>query len=243
MKTVKSAECHRVPSAACSTKTSSSLAKMFIEHGSTSGIISWTPTISPFQVDSTASYNAALTVDGELLTWSCSAATARQSIPASTLDRSSHAQAWPSESQGDRACAAMDDAGCTCSRCHNISSSSSSVCPTSGENAKHPTTPMVWQVLACKPSVTDVACGQKHTLALLETGQVRLNSRWGAKLIAYMRQSHALRMLHTGTNFMCQYFPLNIPNFLSVDDIPGIPYALPWWKMACCVGHNHLRHA
>ena len=56
---------------------------------------------------------------------------------------------------------------------------------------------MVWQVLACKPSVTDIACGHKHTLALLETGQVSFASRWGAELIAYLGQSHGLRVLRT----------------------------------------------
>lgn len=42
-------------------------------------------------------------------------------------------------------------------------------CPNAGSAAM----PTVWQVLAHKPNVTDVACGQEHTLALLETGQVR----------------------------------------------------------------------
>lgn len=148
--------------------------KSFIEYECISEMVSSTPTSLPVQVDSTASHNAALTADGELLTWSCTAAIARLSIPPSILDRSRNVQQWRPESRVDRGCPAMDDAVCTCSRCH-----SSSVCPTSGENAEDPTTPMVWQVLACKPSVTDVACGQKHTLALLETGQVRLKSHWG----------------------------------------------------------------
>lgn len=125
------------------------------------------------QVDSTASYNAALTVDGDLLTWRCTATTTKPSAPLSMLDRLRNPQAWTPESQGSRGFTVDDDAGCTRSRRHSSSSFSSSVCPANSEHAGHPTTPTVWQALACKPSVSDVACGHKHTLALLETGQVK----------------------------------------------------------------------
>ncbi|CAM9277211.1 unnamed protein product, partial [Hapterophycus canaliculatus] len=38
--------------------------------------------------------------------------------------------------------------------------------------ASHVGRPSVWQVLADKPNVKDVACGEEHTLVLLDTGQV-----------------------------------------------------------------------
>lgn len=46
--------------------------------------------------------------------------------------------------------------------------------------AGRPDSPVVWQALADKPNVTDVACGREHTLALLETGQVKKSGFMGA---------------------------------------------------------------
>lgn len=133
--------------------------------------INITPKVSPpaLQVDSTASHHIALTAEGELLTWNCRRATSRQEHrefavatrpappPVTSLLQGDHA--WRPARSGDYS-------SCRISRAVFD-------CQTGCVEAGHGDMPIVWQVLACKPSVADVACGQEHTLALLETGQVR----------------------------------------------------------------------
>lgn len=116
------------------------------------------------QVSSTTSHHVALTAKGELLTWAFTkekavrenkgfAATALE--PLSLMDRSRGVHVWRPRTQGgvDSVAGAGDSAGFA--------------------EFGHVDSACVWQVLYDRPRVKDVACGGEHTLAVLETGQVR----------------------------------------------------------------------
>ncbi|CAM9356733.1 unnamed protein product [Ectocarpus sp. 12 AP-2014] len=119
--------------------------------------------------------HVALTTEGELLTWSSMASGGRQdgrtiaattSQPFFVMDRFRDVHSSRSAARGDAAsdlCAGDCTYGSSDAAQHGWAG-----CPNTGSAAM----PTVWQVLAQKPNVTDVACGQEHTLALLETGQV-----------------------------------------------------------------------
>lgn len=125
------------------------------------------------QVDSTVYQHVALTVEGKLLTWSCTRQEGRAVAAASgassllVMDRSREVPTCQTAGRGGTG-SITGAGGCTCCTSHAVFNRSAG-CAEAG----HPDTPVVWQVLAYKPNVTDVACGQGHTLALLETGQVR----------------------------------------------------------------------
>ncbi|CAM9409044.1 unnamed protein product, partial [Ectocarpus sp. 8 AP-2014] len=119
-------------------------------------------------VDATGYCHVALTTEGELLTWSSMAsggqqdgrtiaATTRQ--PSFVMDRFRDVHRSRSAARGDAA-SDLSAGDCTYGSSDAAQNTGSAAMPT------------VWQVLAHKPNVTDVACGQEHTLALLETGQV-----------------------------------------------------------------------
>lgn len=126
-------------------------------------------------MDATDYCYVALTTEGELLTWSSIgsgggpdgrtiAATTRQ--PFFVMDRFRDGRGSRSAARGD---ATSDSSiGDFTYASSDAAQNGWAGCPT-GSAAM----PTVWQVLANKSNVTDVACGQEHTLALLETGQVR----------------------------------------------------------------------
>lgn len=128
------------------------------------------------QVDSSSCHHVALTIEGKLLIWSCTNARTRQEglaimAPATAsllvMDRSRGVPAWKTATRGvTNSMADVKDFSCCTS--HAVFNRSAG-CAMAG----HPDTPVIWQALADKPNVTDVACGQGHILALLETGQVR----------------------------------------------------------------------
>lgn len=112
-----------------------------------------------FQVSRTAFYHVALTADGELLTWSGADERSREYGGAVAV--------------GDIPPIAMLDQ--SQGMCHSTQSTGNPAACTSGYTRvdQHASAPMVLRVLADRAAVADVACGQQHTLALLETGQVR----------------------------------------------------------------------
>ncbi|CBJ27252.1 conserved unknown protein [Ectocarpus siliculosus] len=121
------------------------------------------------QVDATDYCHVALTTEGELLTWGGQdgrtiAATTRQ--PFFVMDRFRDVHGSRSAAQGDAA-SDLSAGDCTYGS-SDAAQNGWAGCASTGSAAM----PTVWQVLAHKPNVTDVACGQEHTLALLETGQV-----------------------------------------------------------------------
>lgn len=129
-------------------------------------------------MDSTASHHMALTAESELLTWNSRRAPARDEIsgavrpqPPLVTNRSAGIHAWRPAGSEHYACC------CT--------SLSAFDCNTGCAVAGYPDEPIVQRVLAYKPGVADVACGQEHTLALLETGQVREPPRVGGAIFRH----------------------------------------------------------
>ncbi|CAM9328498.1 unnamed protein product, partial [Scytosiphon promiscuus] len=116
------------------------------------------------KVNSTSCHHVALTAEGDLITWTYKRAraagiAAATSAPLSVTDRPPSVHVWRPRARrsadfvtgtgGSFGCAEIGDLGSPC----------------------------VWQLLADKPNVKDIACGEEHTLALLETGQV---FSWGS---------------------------------------------------------------
>lgn len=110
----------------------------------------------------------ALTVEGKLLTWRAREEGLAIKAPAGAsplvMDRFRGATTWKRAIRGDPG--SLREIGeCTSQAVFNRL--------TGRVETDRPDTPVVWQALVDKPNVIDVACGQAHTLALLETGQVR----------------------------------------------------------------------
>lgn len=134
----------------------------------------------PFlQVDRTTSHHVAITADGELLTWCCGCEMMEQAdntgymAPPSPMLYQHHGiPVWQSGVHHSLNHSPAEW-HCACTGCSASLSSLMSGDP--GVDARHQGSARSFlRVLANKQAVADVACGQRHTIALLVTGEVRV---------------------------------------------------------------------
>lgn len=96
-------------------------------------------------------------------------AVAAAAAASSALYKYRSAQAWQPD-QRSRRKFTMGGTDFAYNRCRGLVDSSKL-----RDDNGHTNMQTVLRILADKPAVADIACGQGHTLALLETGQVRIS--------------------------------------------------------------------